>query len=65
MFQSALTVDAYLPNNTLWYNFTTGISYMGQGDYITLPAPLGEINVLVQAGSVIPMQEPSLTTYHR
>ena len=38
---------------------------MGQGDYITLPAPLGEINVLVQAGSVIPMQEPSLTTYHR
>ncbi|XP_060576451.1 lysosomal alpha-glucosidase-like, partial [Ruditapes philippinarum] len=55
-------VEAYLPADSLWYSFYSGLRFKGKGENITLSAPLNSINLLVKGGTIIPMQEPGLTT---
>jgi alpha-glucosidase len=43
-----------------WYNQTAVIATSGQN--ITIDAPLGHIPVYIRGGSVLPIQEPGLTT---
>lgn len=60
--EGAKSVDVYLPAESLWYNFFNGETYLGKGANITFPAPLDAVNLLVQGGTILPMQEPALTT---
>jgi lysosomal alpha-glucosidase len=60
--QGATSVQGYFPNET-WYQYQNGEQLNNtQGPYVTLNAPLSEINVHVRAGYVIPYQHPSVTT---
>lgn len=46
-----------------WYDWYTHEAISAKpGQNVTLAAPLGHINVHVRGGSVLPMQEPALTT---
>lgn len=65
MLQHANTVDVYLPPDTVWYNYTSGITCIGKGDSVRLYAPVEVVNLLVQGGTIIPMQDPALTTSER
>jgi alpha-glucosidase (family GH31 glycosyl hydrolase) len=58
----ATSVTAYFPK-ARWYDFFTRdlVSASG-GEPMTLDTPLGNIQVHVRGGVIIPMQEPSLTT---
>lgn len=48
------TWKVYLPADTLWYDFYTGVCYAG-GQEILADAPLDTMPLYVRAGSVIPM----------
>ena len=48
------TWKVYLPADTLWYDFYTGVGYDG-GQEILADAPLDTMPLYVRAGSVIPM----------
>lgn len=54
------TVDAYIPEGT-WYNIWNYEKVQGPGT-VTLPAPLGEIQVHLRAGTVLPVQQAAKTT---
>lgn len=63
----ATTVRGVFPgvtnNNTIWYDWYTQTAIAAQpGVNTTIPAPLGHIPVFVRGGSILPMQEPALTT---
>lgn len=65
--QGASTVGVIFPgvgDGTLWYDWyeMTAVSGVGAGQNITVDAPLGHIPVYVRGGSVVPMQEPGMTT---
>ena len=45
-----------------WYS-QSAMTNISAGDNVTLQAPLGVIPVFVRGGSVLPMQEPGLTTF--
>ncbi len=62
--QGATSVTAYFPSG-LWYSFAErklSIDATTGGIWKTLSAPLTTINVHVRGGSVLPLQQPSLTT---
>jgi alpha-glucosidase len=47
----------------VWYDWYTQTAVHAQpGVNTTIPAPLGHIPVFVRGGSILPMQEPALTT---
>lgn len=51
----------YLPKNEFgWYDFNTHMWYEG-GQTVTIPAPLEYAPVLVQGGSIIPINEADVT----
>ena len=51
----------YLPKNDFgWYDFNTHMWYEG-GQTVTIPAPLQYAPVLVQGGSIIPINEADVT----
>nr|XP_014340010.1 PREDICTED: lysosomal alpha-glucosidase [Latimeria chalumnae] len=56
-----LEVTGYFPSTT-WYSLFDGSVIKSKGQYIILPAPLDTINVHVRGGSIIPLQEPNMTT---
>ncbi|GES59432.1 alpha-glucosidase AgdA [Aspergillus terreus] len=60
------TVKGVFPgvgNGEVWYDWYTQMAVDAKpGVNTTLSAPLGHIPVFVRGGSVIPMQEPALTT---
>jgi alpha-glucosidase len=64
--QGAVTVDGVFPgvgNGDIWYDwYNQSAVNAGPGENITIEAPLGHIPVYVRGGSVLPMQEPALTT---
>lgn len=65
--QGATTVGGVFPGSgdgTVWYDWynKTAISGVGAGQNVTIDAPLGHIPVYVRGGSVLPMQEPGMTT---
>lgn len=64
--QGAVTVDGVFPGVGKgevwydWYNQTAIVAAPGQN--ITIDAPLGHIPVYVRGGSILPTQEPGMTT---
>ncbi|XP_023930007.1 lysosomal alpha-glucosidase [Lingula anatina] len=57
----ARSVQAYLPND-VWYDFFNGSLLTSNGGQVALDAPLDKINLHVRGGSIIPTQEPDVTT---
>ncbi|KAJ5090239.1 hypothetical protein N7532_008923 [Penicillium argentinense] len=52
-----------LKNGAIWYDWYNGSVVTAQpGVNTSIPAPLGHIPVFVRGGSVLPMQNPALTT---
>jgi alpha-glucosidase len=67
LVQGASTVDGVFPGvgqGAVWYDWYTqaAVSGVAPGQNVTIPAPLGHIPVYIRGGSVIPTQEPGLTT---
>jgi alpha-glucosidase len=66
--QGADTVNGVFPgvgDGTVWYDWYTGekaTEGVGPGENVTIAAPLDHIPVFVRGGSVVPMQEPGMTT---
>jgi len=60
--EGATTVTAYFPD-TNWFDFYTfeAVPYSGSNE--TLPSPIEVINLHIRGGEIIPLQEPSYTTY--
>jgi alpha-D-xyloside xylohydrolase len=46
--------SVYLPANTTWYDFWTGMSQAG-GQTVMSPAPIDHLPLFVRAGSILPM----------
>ncbi|KAH0559569.1 hypothetical protein GP486_003916 [Trichoglossum hirsutum] len=66
LVQGATTVNGVFPGagkGTIWYDWYTGVAVEADaGQNMTINAPLGNIPVFVRGGSVLPLQEPALTT---
>lgn len=66
--EGATTVDGVFPGIgdgvTVWYDWYDGAAVEGvaRGQNVTIDAPLGHIPVYVRGGSVLPTQEPGMTT---
>jgi alpha-glucosidase len=65
--QGATSVDGVFPGigkGTRWFDWYTGSEVTGvaPGANVTLPAPLGYIQLHVRGGYVLPQQEPGYTT---
>ncbi|KAK4097931.1 glycoside hydrolase family 31 protein [Parathielavia hyrcaniae] len=66
--QGAVTVGAVFPGvgqGTVWYDWYTRAAVtegVGPGENVTIDAPLGHIPLFVRGGSVVPVQEPGMTT---
>lgn len=65
--QGASTVDGVFPgvgDGTVWYDWYTqqAVESVGPGENVTIDAPLGHIPVYLRGGSVVPVQEPAMTT---
>lgn len=66
--QGATSVDGVFPGTgdgtTLWYDWynQTAVTGISRGQNVTIDAPLGHIPVYIRGGSVVPTQEPGLTT---
>ncbi|KAI1420083.1 glycoside hydrolase family 31 protein [Xylaria sp. FL1777] len=65
--QGATTVDGVFPgigSGTIWYDWynQTRVTGVEAGQNVTISAPLSHIPIFVRGGSVLPMQEPGLTT---
>jgi len=58
--EGASIVSAYFPNE-FWYDYYSGASVRGIG-YMTLSAPIETINLHIRGGTIVPIQDPSLTT---
>jgi alpha-glucosidase len=64
--QGAVTVDGVFPgvgSGEVWYDwYNQSAVTVGPGENITIDAPLGHIPVYVRGASILPIQEPALTT---
>lgn len=64
--QGAATVDGVFPGTTtVWYDWYTSravATHVAPGQNVTIDAPLGHIPVYLRGGSVVPVQEPAMTT---
>lgn len=66
--QGATSVSGVFPGTgdgvTVWYDWYnhTAVAGVARGQNVTIDAPLGHIPVYVRGGSVVPTQEPGLTT---
>lgn len=54
--ENAESVDIYLPDNELYYDYFDYTIYTGQGSK-TVPAPLEKIPLLMQGGHIIPRKD--------
>ncbi|XP_011052776.1 PREDICTED: lysosomal alpha-glucosidase-like isoform X2 [Acromyrmex echinatior] len=59
--ENKIAVTVYVPRG-LWYDYYTFNSYFSIGKYYTFPAPIDKIPLLIRAGSILPAQEPGVTT---
>lgn len=66
LVQGAVTVDGVFPGvgaGEMWYDWYSQCAITAlPGQNVTIEAPLGHIPVYVRGGSVLPMQEASMTT---
>ena len=64
LVQGATSVDGVFPGvGEVWYDwYSQSAVTAGLGQNITIDAPLGHIPVYVRGGSVLPIQEPGMTT---
>ncbi|XP_051499825.1 maltase-glucoamylase-like isoform X2 [Apus apus] len=62
--KGARTVDAYFPD-ARWYDYHTDQPLGARGQFQTLPAPLGHLNLHIRGGSVLPQQGVANTTFYR
>ncbi|CAN8101423.1 unnamed protein product [Discula destructiva] len=72
--QGATSVDGVFPGGSgdgggngvtsVWYDWynQTAVTGVARGQNVTIEAPLGHIPVYVRGGSIVPMQEPGMTT---
>ncbi|KXX75580.1 Alpha-glucosidase [Madurella mycetomatis] len=65
--QGASTVGGVFPGvgeGTVWYDWYdhTAVTGAAPGQNVTIDAPLGHIPVFLRGGSVVPIQEPGMTT---
>jgi alpha-glucosidase len=64
--QGATTVDGVFPmvgNGEVWYDWYNHSAVVAaHGQHISIDAPLGHIPVYIRGGSVLPTQEPGMTT---
>ncbi|XP_075617740.1 sucrase-isomaltase, intestinal [Balearica regulorum gibbericeps] len=63
MQQSAVTVNAYLPN-ARWYDYYTDEDIGFRGEFKILQAPLDHINLHIRGGYILPWQRPANTTFY-
>ncbi|GAB0193757.1 sucrase-isomaltase, intestinal [Grus japonensis] len=63
MHQSAVTVNAYLPN-ARWYDYYTEEDIGFRGQFRILSAPLDHINLHIRGGYILPWQRPANTTFY-
>jgi len=59
--ESETFVNGYFPKNNRWFDFYTG-DEVESGRYHKLDTPMEKINIHLKGGSIIPMQEPEVTT---
>ena len=59
--QNTRSGQGYLPKDR-WYDFYNHSSVDSVGHFINFDLPLEKINIQVRGGSIIPMQEPAVTT---
>lgn len=52
---------AYFPVG-IWYDWYTGKAIQSSGFTVELPAPADKINLHTRGGSILPVQDPALTT---
>ncbi|RFU25375.1 hypothetical protein B7463_g10963, partial [Scytalidium lignicola] len=66
LVQGAISVDGVFPGvgtGEVWYDwYNQSAVTAGPGENITIAAPLGHIPVYIRGGSVLPIQEPGMTT---
>ncbi|CAF0774737.1 unnamed protein product [Didymodactylos carnosus] len=61
VIEGATSVNAYFPPESNWYEFWTGKLQQSNG-YQTLNTSIEHIQVHIRGGSIIPGQQPALTT---
>ncbi|KAK6185390.1 hypothetical protein SNE40_007635 [Patella caerulea] len=59
--QGGQQVEAYFPNDR-WFDFYDGGEIASTGKKVTLQAPIDKINLHIRGGTIIPVQEPDVTT---
>ena len=68
LVQGATTVNGVFPGTgdgtTVWYDWYTLQAVQGvqRGENVTIEAPLGHIPIYLRGGTVVPTQQPALTT---
>jgi alpha-glucosidase (family GH31 glycosyl hydrolase) len=61
--QGATSVPCYFPAGATWFHLFDRSVVKGQGQTLTLDAPLlGQINLFARSGGIVPMQRPALNT---
>jgi alpha-glucosidase (family GH31 glycosyl hydrolase) len=52
----AREVQVYIPSS-YWYNYYSGARFLYEKQFITIPAPLDTIPILLRGGAILPTQE--------
>lgn len=61
LYEGQTEVKAYVPKGT-WYDLITGRRYdQRQGGYKLFTAPMGDKNILIRGGHILPLQRPADT----
>jgi len=60
--EGATSVRAYVPGDSSWFEYYEGTAVQSSTGYAVLPASYDRVNLFVRAGTIVPTQEPALTT---
>lgn len=62
--QGATSVSGYLPGeNVIWYDWYSQTAVPSSTQAQSFDAPMGHLPLFIRGGSILPQQEPGLTTY--
>ena len=62
LHQGATDVRTYFPEDEFWYDFYSGEVVKRGVGWVNLPASLDSVNLHIREASIVPTQEPALTT---